>query len=444
MSNGYFRLGIHNKQACFHHFFRKPPFKSTFVVAAGLEIVLDYLANFRFSRDDIDFLASLNNAKGTAQFDKEFLNYLSNLRLEVEVDAVKEGQIVFAREPMMRVRGPILQCQILETALLNIVNFQSLIATKAARCTFAAKGREVSEFGLRRAQGPDGGVSATRASFVGGCTSTSNVLAAKEFHIPVKGTMAHSWVMAFEDELTAFRAFASVMPYSTMLLVDTYHTLEGVRNAITVGHELAKNGGKLSGIRLDSGDLASLSKTARGMLDEAGLFDAKIMVSGELDEYKIERLLAQGAPIDSFGVGTKLSTAFDEPALSGVYKLSQIEGDDHVLKACLKISDDMEKTTLPGLLQTRRYTENSKMLSDLIFDSEEQEPSPDDLLVPVFSNGSRVIAQRTLQEIQDDAKKMIALLDEKHLALKNPLEYPVTLSKNLEEKQKKIMKRVEE
>jgi len=443
MANGYFRLGIHNKQACFHHFFRKAPFGSKFVVAAGLEIVLDYLVNFRFSSDDIEFLASLK------KFDHEFLSYLSTLKLEVDVDAVQEGQIVFAREPLLRVSGPILQCQILETALLNMINFQSLVATKAARCVFAAQGREISEFGLRRAQGPDGGVSATRASFVGGCLSTSNVLAAKEFHIPVKGTMAHSWVMAFENELTAFRAFASVMPHNTILLVDTYHTIEGVKNAIKVGHELSRNGDKLLGIRLDSGDLVSLSKTARSMLDAEGLLDTQIIVSGDLDEYKIESLLKEGAPINMFGVGTKLSTAFDEPALSGVYKLSQIEGDDHVLKACLKISDDMEKTTLPGLLQTRRFIEDGKMVGDVIFDAEAQDPESkqvpfEDLLVPVLSKGARIVGPKTLQEIQDYAKKMISLLDEKHLCLKNPQEYPVRLSQSLEDKQKKILKQVEE
>ncbi len=447
MANGYFRLGIQNKQACFHHFFRKAPFNGTLVIAAGIENVLEYVANFRFSIEDVAFLSSLTSPAGTKLFDAAFLKYLSSLRLEVEVDAVKEGQAVFAREPILRVRGPLLQCQLLETAFLNIVNFQSLVATKAARCVWAAKGREVIEFGLRRAQGPDGALSATRASFVGGCSSTSNVLAAKEYKIPVKGTMAHAWVMAFEDEKAAFRAFAQMIPDNAVFLVDTYHTIEGVRNAIEVGLELKTKGHKLLGIRIDSGDFAALSAKARAMLDAAGLSETRIMVSGDLDEYRIESLLNEGAPIDMFGVGTRLSTAFEEPALGGVYKMSSVEGAD-----CLKISDDPEKTTLPGVLQTRRYRKDGHFVSDLIFGAEEKEPQSqfnfaentpfEDLLLPVFSKGERILEPRTLQEIQAETKKTIASIHEKHLVLEQAKEYQVLLSTSLDEKQRNIIQRM--
>jgi nicotinate phosphoribosyltransferase len=436
MANGYFKLGLHNKQACFQHFFRRIPFCGAYAIAAGLESALDYLENFHFAQDDLDYLASLQTPAGSPLLDKEFLKYLATLKLEVHVDAVLEGAAIFPQEPLLRVRGPILQCQLLETTLLNIMNFQTLVATKAARCVTAAKGREVIEFGLRRAQGPDGAMSATRAAFVGGCRSTSNVLAGKLFEIPVKGTQAHSWIMAHGDEKAAFRSFAAVMPDNVVLLVDTYHTINGVRNAIEVGLELKAKGHKLLGIRLDSGDLGALSKTARSMLDSAGLLETKIMSSGDLDEYKIEELVGAGAPIDLFGVGTRLSTAFDEPALGGVYKLAAIEGDDCVMRPCLKISDDATKTTLPGQLQTKRFSQNNKFTHDLIYDDQTTKIAEgEDLLVPVFSAGKRLMARKTLLEAQQNTAKTLSFLDESHLLLKDARVYNVEVEAHLRKKQ---------
>lgn len=436
MANGYFKLGIHNKQACFHHFFRRNPFQGGYVIAAGLESALDFIQNFHFAQEDIAYLSSLN------LFDAGFLRYLGDLKLKVEIDAVLEGCAVFPKEPLIRVRGPILECQLLETALLNIVNFQSLIATKAARCVRSAKGKEVIEFGLRRAQGPDGGLSASRAAFVGGCGSTSNVMAGKVFGIPVKGTQAHSWIMAFGDELAAFRAFAKVMPHNVVLLVDTYHTLTGIQNAITVGLELKQAGQRLLAIRLDSGNFSELSAKARGMLDSAGLHDTKILVSGDLDEHSIEALVLAGAPIDMFGVGTRLSTAFDEPALGGVYKLAAIEGSDGKMRPCLKISDDSEKTTLPGRLQTRRFSKGGKFQKDVIYNEEDEAVLFEgvDLLVPVVSCGKRIEVGKSVQDAQQNTFRTLSFLDESHLSLKDARVYTVEVEGHLKEKQLALSK----
>ncbi len=407
MAYGYWRTGMATRQAVFHLFFRHVPFGGEFVVSCGLHAVVEFLQQFRFSTEDLDYLATVRGADGRPLFCQEFLRYLEQMRLECEVWGVPEGEVVFAPEPLLRVQGPLIQCQLLETPLLNLINFPTLVATKAARCYLAAGGAPILEFGLRRAQGPDGGITAARAAYIGGCAATSNLLAGKLFGIPVRGTHAHSWVMAFEDELQAFRAYAEALPGNTILLVDTYHTTEGIRHAIEVGQELQRQGGQLQGVRLDSGDLAQLAQLARAELDQAGLTQTRIVASGDLDEFRIAQLRDQGAPIDIWGVGTRLSTGFPDAALTGVYKLAAIQDEQGRWHYRIKVSDDPAKTLLPGVQQVRRYESDSHMVCDLIYDPR-QTPQPSlhqaqvlqgsrpemgkgvrvrDLLVPVFSGG---------------------------------------------------------
>lgn len=324
MAYGYWKLGRQDHEAVFHLYFRKHPFAGGFALACGLASVIDYLNGFRFDAVDLEYLASLTGNDNKPLFDHGFIDDLGRMQLSVEVDAIPEGTVVFANEPLVRVTGPIWQCQLLETPLLNLVNFQTLIATKAARVCLAARGEPVLEFGLRRAQGVDGSLAAARSAYVGGCAATSNVLAGRLYGIPVKGTHAHSWVMSFEDELESFEAYAQAMPNNCVFLVDTYDTLEGVRRAAEVGKQLRQKGHRMLGVRLDSGDLAYLSIEARKILDEAGLKEAQIVASNDLDEHLIESLKQQGATIAVWGVGTKLVTAYDQPALGGVYKLSAI------------------------------------------------------------------------------------------------------------------------
>ncbi|MFR7403164.1 MAG: nicotinate phosphoribosyltransferase [Coriobacteriaceae bacterium] len=336
-------------------YFTDYPFKGGYAVACGMAQLADLVETFRFSEEDIAYLASLDAPLPAALFDPAFLEYLRDLRLSVDIDACARYDRV-PHEPLVRVTGPIMQCQLIETALLNMVNFQTLIATKAARVCRAAKGRPVAEFGLRRAQGL-GGVWASRAAVVGGCSSTSNVLAGKLFSIPVSGTHAHSWVMSFDDELTAFREYARIFPNNCILLVDTYDVEQGIRNAITVGLEMRERGERLAGIRIDSGDLSWLSKMARRMLDEAGLTDCGIVLSNDLDEYTIQSMLEEGADVMSFGVGTKLASAYDQPTLGGVYKLAAVRaGEDAPWTARLKISESAAKLTTPGVLDVRSTT----------------------------------------------------------------------------------------
>ena len=306
-------------------------------MTAGLESLIDFLNNYRFSEEDLSYLKSLS------LFDDKFLCFLENLKLTLDIDAVPEGSIVFPSEPIVRVTGPILQAQLLETTLLNLLNFPSLIATKAARITAAAKGDKTVEFGLRRAQGVDGALTASRSAFVGGVSATSNVLAGKRFGIPVQGTQAHSWVLAFDDELESFRAFSEVCKDKIVLLVDTFDTHEGVKNAIQVGKKLQKEGKELSGIRLDSGDLAALSIWAREELDNAGLKSTQILASNELDEGIIFELKSQGAKIDAWGVGTKLVTGGNQGALDGVYKLSAIQDKTGKWDYRFKLSEQTAK-----------------------------------------------------------------------------------------------------
>ena len=397
MACGYWKSGLADREAVFHLYFRKHPFGGDHTVACGLAQAVSFLRGFHFDESDLDYLRGLRAADGAALLDPAFVTAMAELNFRCDVDAVPEGTIVFPQEPLVRVRGPLLQCQILETALLNIINFQTLIATKAARIVEAAQGEPVLEFGLRRAQGIDGGLSASRAAYVGGCAATSNVLAGKLHGIPVRGTHAHSWVMTFEDELESFEAWARAMPNNCVFLVDTYDSIEGVRRAIRVGLGLRERGYEMLGVRLDSGDLVELSREARRLLDEAGFPDAKVVASGDLDEREIADLKARGAKIALWGVGTRLVTAHDDPALGGVYKLGAVRGEDGFWSDRVKLSDDIEKVSNPGLLQVRRFSLDGQAIADVIFDERRDleqlpfdippESESEDLLQPVIRDG---------------------------------------------------------
>ncbi len=456
MMYGYYRFGMTKNEAVFDLFFRQRD-NSAYAIMAGTESVIDYINNLRFDKEDIDYLRSLN------LFNEGFLEELSRLRFTGEIYGMPEGSVVFPYEPLIRVRAPIMQAQLVETALLNLVNHQTLIATKAARVVYAAAGDVVMEFGLRRAQGPDAGVYGARAAMIGGCTGTSNVLTGQLFGVDVMGTHAHSWVMSFPTELDAFRAYAEIFPTSCMLLVDTYDTLHsGVPNAITVFDELKAKGCKPIGIRLDSGDLAYLSKRARAMLDEAGYPEVKICASGDLDETVIRDLKAQGARIDTWGVGTKLITSLDCPALGGVYKLAA-EVINGVIIPKIKLSENVVKMTNPGYKKVfRLYNKRNGMaLADLIalegetidetkplriYHPEQRYKSKlltdfavREMLVPLFVDGKQVYTLPTMAEIQEYEKTELATFWEESKRLLNPHVYKVDLSNKLYELKKNLI-----
>lgn len=456
MAFAYWRTGIASTEACFHLYFRENPFGGGYAVACGLEQAIDYIRGLRFSEADLEYLGTLPGRDGTPLFTPEFLRWLADFRFTGSVMAVREGTVVFPNEPLLRVTGPIAECQLVETALLNLVNFQTLVATKAARVCEAATGDPVIEFGLRRAQGPDGGLSASRASYVGGCTATSNVLAGQRFGIPVGGTHAHSLVMVFDHELEAFLAYAEAMPNNAVLLVDTYDTLEGVRNAIRAGQRLRELGSDLTGIRIDSGDLAWLSVHARQLLDVAGFGDTMIYASNELDEYTVESLKEQGAAIDIWGVGTRLVTAHDQPALGGVYKLSAIRRPGEQWIPRVKVSEQAAKVTTPGLLRVRRYVDADGMfVGDMIYDElsppsaecvmvdpadatrrtsySSAEPS-EEMLVPVIEDGVVVYEPPTLMGIRERTASQLARLDPSHRRFLNPHVYKVGIEAGLHER----------
>ena len=463
MAYGYFREDLRDAQAIFHLNFRKEPFHGGYALACGLASAVELMDGFGFGDEDARYLAGLSGADGKPLFSKDFLDYLQGMGFDCDVDAIEEGQVVFAHEPLLRIKGPLIQCQLLETALLNCMNFESLIATKAARICLAAKGEPVMEFGLRRAQGIDGALSASRAAVVGGCDSTSNVLAGKLFDLPVKGTHAHSWVMCFEDELEAFRAYAHAMPNNCVFLVDTYDTLEGVRRAAEVGRELAKDGHHLLGVRLDSGDLAYLSKEARRILDEAGFPDAQIVASNDLDETIITSLKQQGATIGVWGVGTKLATAYDQPALGGVYKLSALKREGTDWRPTLKLSEQAIKISTPGCLQVRRFHEADEAIGDLIYDEFMGLPGDEacvmvdplddtrqkridcgvqhrDLLVPIYRAGQRVYDPPSAMQARSRARSELAHFHGGVKRLVNPHAYPVGLEKSLFEQKRKLIR----
>ncbi len=431
MAYGYWKLGLHERLAVFHQVYRTEPFNGNYAVACGLATLIDFLQNWHFSPDDIDYLRSLQSPAQKPLFPEDFLDYLKTLRFTCDVAAVPEGELVFANEPMVRIKGPLLQCQLLESTLLNIMNFQTIIATKASRVYQAAKGDTVLEFGLRRAQGPDGALSASRAAYIGGCDATSNVLAGKRFDIPVRGTHAHSWVTVFPDELTAFLAYAEVMPDNCVLLVDTYDTLTGVKHAIEAGKQLRAKGGKLRGIRLDSGDMASLSIKARQMLDEAGFTDTQIMASNTLDEYVIAEMKEKGAKISAWGVGTHLVTSFDQPALDGVYKLSALCDEHGKWQYKLKLSEQIVKISNPGIYQIRRYLHKGSLVKDVMYDIElgmlERVHDSYDVLIPVFEKGNLIYQQEPIHQLR---KRAIQRVNDFIKAHANKA-YPVELEKKL-------------
>ncbi len=451
MAYGYWKTGHERREAVFHLHFRKQPFGGGYAIACGLGAAADWLSSLRFTDDDAAYLATLVGNDDKPLFERAFLDHLREMRFSCDVDAVPEGTAVFAQEPLVRVKGPLIQCQLVETALLDLVNFQTLIATKAARVCAAAQGDPVLEFGLRRAQGIDGGLTASRAAYVGGCAATSNVLAGRLFDIPVKGTHAHSWVMSFGDELESFRAYASAMPNNCIFLVDTYDTLEGVRRAVTVGRELRAMGHELAGVRLDSGDLAYLSIEARKILDEGGFPHAAIVASNDLDERLIASLKTQGATIGVWGVGTKLATAYDQPALGGVYKLAAVRDPGGPWQYRIKLSEQAAKISTPGVQQVRRYTRDGLFVADMIYDAageaathtivdpfdptRQRSFAPDtpheDLLVPVFRDGERVGELPSAREARARTAAQVASLHAGIRRFENPHQYPVGLEKNL-------------
>lgn len=454
MMQGYFKNKDQNEIVIFDAFYRSNPCDGGYAISAGLEQVIDYIKNLRFEEEDIAYLRSLNI------FEEDFLAYLADFKFSGDIYAIPEGTVMFPREPMIKVIAPIMEAQLVETAILNIINHQSLIATKASRICYAAKGDGIMEFGLRRAQGPDAGTYGARAAVIGGCIGTSNVLCGQLFDVPVKGTHAHSWIMSFPDEYTAFKTYAKMYPSACILLADTYDTLKsGVPNAIRVFTEMREAGIPLTnyGIRLDSGDLAYLSKKARKMFDDAGFPDAVIAASNDLDEFLIDSLKTQGAKITSWGVGTHLITSKDCPSFGGVYKLAAIRNKNGNFIPKIKLSENTEKVTNPGNKTIYRIyeKESGKIKADLIcltdehFDENEPlllfdplEPwkkthldggsyTLRELLVPVFLNGECVYTSPKTMEIREYCQKELDTLWEETRRLVNPHEVYVDLSQKL-------------
>lgn len=463
MMQGYFKQKDANKTVVFDVFYRTNPFGNGFAICAGLEQVIAYIENLHFEPEDVDYLRT------TGMFEEDFLEYLLNFHFSGDIYAIPEGTPVFPREPLIKVIAPIMEAQLIETALLNIINHQSLIATKTYRIVHAAQGDGVMEFGLRRAQGPDAGIYGARAAMIAGCIGTSNVLTGQMFDVPVKGTHAHSWIMSFPDELTAFRTYAHMYPSACILLVDTYDTLNsGVPHAIQVFKEMREEGIPLTfyGIRLDSGDLAYLSKEAKKMLDEAGFPDAVISASNDLDEGLINSLKLQGAAINSWGVGTNLITAKDCPSFGGVYKLSAVldEATGKFIPK-IKLSENAEKITNPGNKTIRRIysRENGKIIADLICLANEQFDEANslllfdpiqtwkkthlapksytmrELLVPVFQKGRCIYPSPKVMDIQAYCKEELKTLWDESRRLVNPHKVHVDLSNELWQMKKQLL-----
>lgn len=467
MMQGYYNYGSFNKTVVFDVFYRVNPSGNGFAITAGLEQVIEYIKNLHFSDSDIDYLRSFNT------FTDDFLEYLKGFKFSGDIYAIPEGTIVFPTEPLVRVKAPIIEAQIVEAAMLNIINHQSLIATKASRVAWAANGDAVMEFGLRRAQGPDAGIYGARAAIIGGCAGTSNVLTGKLFNVPILGTHAHSWVMSFPSEIEAFRCYAKTFPNACTFLVDTYDTIHsGVPNAITVFNEMKAAGIELKnyGIRLDSGDLAYLSKEARKMLDSAGFTDAKITASSDLDENLIMSLKLQGAKINNWGVGTKLITSDDCPSFGGVYKLSAESDGNGGFIPKIKLSDNPSKVTNPGIKKILRFYNKStgKIKADLICLDEEVYNENEkiklfdhmakwkkmiltpgtytirELLVPIFINGECVYTSPSVSEIKAHCEWELATLWDEHRRLANPHIVPVDLSDKLMSLKNKLIDEISE
>ena len=467
MMQGYFKTQ-NTEKVVFDAFYRKNPCDGGYAIAAGLDQVIDYIKNLRFSKEDIAYLRSLNT------FDEDFLNYLADFRFSGDIYAIPEGTVVFPREPLVKVVAPIMEAQLVETAILTIINHQSLIATKASRVVCAAKGDGIMEFGLRRAQGPDAGVYGARAAMIGGCIGTSNVLAGQLFDVPVKGTHAHSWIMSFPDEYTAFKTYANMYPDACCLLVDTYDTLKsGVPNAIRVFEEMRNAGIPLKnyGIRLDSGDLAYMSKQARKLLDAAGFDDAYISASSDLDEYLIESLKAQGCKITSWGVGTNMITSRDCPAFGGVYKLAAVkDADSTEFTPKIKLSENTEKVTNPGNKTVYRLynKKTGKIRADLICLADEKLDANQnmvlfdpidtwkktkvlggtyevrELLVPVIREGKRVYESPSVMELREYCQKEQNTLWDESRRFVNPQKVYVDLSQKLWDLKKDLLEEISE
>lgn len=448
MLNGYFEKNIHEDIVVFDMFFRKNACNGGYTIICGIEQLVEYINNLHFSDDDLEYLKSLG------LFSDKFLDFLKDFKFTGDIYAVEEGTIMFPKEPIITVKAPLYQAQLIETALLTIVNFQSLIATKASRVCYAAKGDPVFEFGLRRAQGPDAGTYGARAAVVGGCAGTANVLAGKMFDIPVVGTQAHSWVQKFDNELDSFRAYADVYPDNCLLLVDTYDVLKsGVPNAIKVFDELKAKGHKPKGIRIDSGDLQYLSNESKKLFEEAGYYDLIYTASNDLDEYTIASLKSSGAAINSWGVGTKLITSAESPSLGGVYKLAASYENDKLIPK-IKVSEDAEKINNPGFKKVVRiYNENNMAEGDLIMLHDEEIDTTKPLTIfdptytwkkttfqnytikelqkPLFKNGECKYVPKSVIEIKKHVNEQLNTFWDSYKRFSNPKRYKVDLSKNL-------------
>ncbi len=469
------RNGTTDKTTSFQLYFRQNPFEGGYAVSCGLDDAIEYVSKFNFDEKSLNFLRKQKDSEGNPLFQEAFLSYLKHLKFSCDMEGMPDGTVVFPNQPMLRVTGPNIQAQLVETALLNIMNFQTLIATKAARVKYASNGKPVADFGLRRAQ-EEGAIAASKAAYIGGSDSTSNTLAAMFYDIPVKGTHAHAWIMSHDDELTAFREYAKSMPGNCIFLVDTYDSIQGAKNAIIVANELRQQGHEMLGIRLDSGDLAHLSKQIRVMLDEAGFPNAKIVASNDLDEHKIASLEAQGARIDIYGVGTQLLTAGKQPALGGVYKLGAIEHVNLVEKEDgrvepvttwerkIKLSGNAEKTTTPGRHQVRRFYSTvadeqtgemrKQFVGDALYDIDTNVPTHikivhpgdptntsvvempenmpyEELLVPVYRGGELVYEMPSVQASKARAQEQLAALDPRTKRLLNPEWYLAGLEETL-------------
>lgn len=460
MANGFFKEGMRDKTVIFDMFFREVPDNGEYTIVAGLEQLIEYMENLHFSEEDIEFLRDKNI------FDEEFLDYLYNFDFQCDVWAMPEGTLAFPGEPLVTVKGPAIQAQMLETMVLLTLNHQSMIATKASRIVKQAKGRPVVEFGSRRAQGYSAANLGARAAYIGGCAGTANTLSDKMFGVPALGTMAHSWVQMFDSELEAFRAFARVYPDNCLLLVDTYDTLkEGIPNAIKVfDEEVLPRGFRPKGIRIDSGDITYISNKARKMLDDAGYPDAQIMASNSLDEYTIRTILHQGAKLDSFGVGERLITSKSSPVFGGVYKLVATVSKDGKIIPKIKISENVAKITTPGFKELYRFYENEtgKAMADVISLRDEEIPEDNyeifhpvytwkrktltdytakKVLVQIYDKGKLVYKLPSLEEIKEKAERELDTLWEETKRLDNPNEYIVDLSEKLWEVKDQLLKK---
>jgi len=458
MVGGYVQEGKKDQWANFDYFFRRVPDEGGYCIMAGLADFIDYIGKLKFSEKDLSYLKELGIFPG------EVLSYLDNFKFTGDISAIPEGNVVFPHEPLIRVTAPLPEAQLIESTLLNIMNFQTLIATKGARMRWAARGDPVIDFGLRRAHGPYGALMASRAAYIGGVDGTSNVLAGRLYGIPVRGTHAHSWVESFPNELEAFRAYARVYPQACLLLADTYDTLRsGVPNAIRAGGEMREKGHEFTGIRLDSGDLAYLSREARKMMNKAGFPDTSIVASSDLDEWLVESLRRQGARIDIWGVGTRLVTSYSCPALGGVYKLTALDDDGNRMVPKIKRSDNPEKITNPGLKKVvRAFDKKGRLRGDVLFLEEEKIPKDRsfrvyhpmfhhvfktyprsfkvrELMVPIFQKGELVYKSPSVHEIREHTLKNLESLDAAYKRFHNPHTYHVSLSSSLFKIKKRLL-----